>query len=180
MVDQQLFNWFHAFAGVNRILDLLAIFIAEYLGYLMIAVALYVIFTHKEWRIRYYNFLSVALTVLLARGFLAELIKVIYSRPRPFIALNFVPLAAGDVTLAFPSGHASFYFALASAIYFLSPRWGIRLGIGALVMGMARVFIGVHWPLDIVGGALIGWVSAQVIRNVLPPLVVSDESHATP
>lgn len=70
---------------------------------------------------------------------------------RPLMQLN---------DYGFPSGHASFYSALAVSLFFINRRAGIFAGILALVIGAARVLAGVHTPLDILGGFILGTLIA--------------------
>ncbi len=56
----------------------------------------------------------------------------------------------------FPSGHAAVFAALAVALFFISRRAGALAGVAALVIGAARVLSGVHTPLDVLGGFLLG------------------------
>jgi len=63
----------------------------------------------------------------------------------------------------FPSGHASFYAALATAIFFINKKAGIVLGIIALLVGAGRILVGVHTPLDVIGGFLLGTSFSAII-----------------
>ncbi len=69
---------------------------------------------------------------------------------------------------AFPSGHAAIFFALAAVAYLINRRWGIYLFIGAVINALARVAVGVHWPIDVVGGAFLGIVVVLVLQRLLP------------
>ncbi len=165
MLDEYFFNLIHGLAGKSRVLDLLGIFLADYLGYLLILTALYLIFSQKDWRIRCQFFLFTVLTIIFSRGLLTELIRYFYHRPRPFLVLDFIPLVNHDAASAFPSGHAAFYFALAAAVFYLLGRsWGWRFIVGALLIGIARVYAGVHWPLDIVGGLLVALSGLFIVK----------------
>ena len=116
---------------------------------------------------RFYYFALTVVSLILSRGLIAETIRFFYYRPRPFEALNFIPLINQDTVAAFPSGHAAFYFALTFAIFYVSRRWFYWFLAGAVLMGLARAFIGVHWPLDILAGALIGLFSIFMVKYTL-------------
>lgn len=67
----------------------------------------------------------------------------------------------------FPSGHASVYAALAASLYFVNHKAGIVAGVAALIIGLGRVLAGVHTPLDIFGGYLLGCsISALIAFTV--------------
>ena len=69
---------------------------------------------------------------------------------------------------SFPSGHASAAFACATVIYWASPRAGIPAFVLAALVAWSRVYVGVHWPSDVLGGYLLGalwlWLSITVYR----------------
>ncbi len=167
MFDQQLFLLIHNLAGKSRLLDFLGIFLADYFGYLLVLTAVVIIAMESDWRKRFANFSVLALSLIISRGIITEIIRAIYYRPRPFLALNFEPLVAEINHGAFPSGHAAFYFALAGVIWLLDKKWGWRFLIAASLMGLARVFVGVHWPLDIIGGAIVGIASVWAVNKYL-------------
>ncbi len=63
---------------------------------------------------------------------------------------------------AFPSGHTATIFAWAGvlALGFKNGWLGVGLLLIAVAVGLSRIMVGVHWPLDVLGGALLGWMSA--------------------
>lgn len=163
-----LFNALHDLAGQSKFLDLLGIFLADYLGYFLIVALVILLFFEKNWRERFYNFSLLILSFLLSWGLITEIIHFIYNRPRPFLALNFSPLINHAASPSFPSGHAAAFFAIAFAVYFINKRWSIWFLVAAVIMGLARIFVGVHWPLDIIGGAVAGFISVFVVKIMLP------------
>ena len=163
--DLYFFNLIHAFSGQSRFLDFIGVFLADYLGYFLMAAAVYLLFKIKE---KFYFFSLTALAVLLARGLIVDIIRLIYERQRPFVSLDFAPLISQVPIASFPSGHATFFFAIAFAMWFFNRIWSYWFLAGACLMGLARVFVGVHWPSDILAGALVGFLSVLVIKWILP------------
>ncbi len=110
------------------------------------------------------------LYALLAGG-LGKLIEMVFDYsmyfPRPFAVLGenpLVPMGAGDSS--FPSGHASFLFAMAFFVFWYYRRLGWVLIILSALVGAARIYAGVHWPLDILGGACVGILAAAITRRL--------------
>jgi undecaprenyl-diphosphatase len=111
----------------------------------------------------------VAVFVALAAGFA---VGHVYSDSRPFVSDPGTRLLISHAAdNGFPSDHAVVSFAVAGALF--SWRWtaGLAVAIGALLIGIARIFVGVHWPLDIVAGAVIGILAGAVITRALPMLM---------
>lgn len=90
---------------------------------------------------------------------LTQAIKYSVARPRPALWLSLRP----EHTLSFPSGHAMDTAALAAALFFALPRhrraWALA-PLFALGVGWARLYLGVHYPSDVLAGwsAAVGWV----------------------
>jgi undecaprenyl-diphosphatase len=97
-------------------------------------------------------------------------IKEAVGRPRPFVAdAEPAPLLLGVVGDSFPSGHAATSFAGAAMLMrYLAGRWLVLFGLAAAI-GFSRVYVGVHYPSDVVGGALLGLLAAAVV-TALPRL----------
>lgn len=168
--NQSLFLIIHGWSGRYAILDGLGIFLAEYMPYLLVLG--FLIFAYYQggrkggWRRKLYVFCEGALAVILARGIVTEFIRLFYHHARPFSFYNFTPLIS-EAGWSFPSGHAAWFFALAMTIWYFNRKWGIWYFVLATIMGIARIYVGVHWPLDIVGGAIVGVASAIFVHWLL-------------
>jgi len=170
---------FQAISGLSRrywLFDYIVIFTAEYLGYFLILAALFFILKEKKWRDKIYFFSLISLSLILSRGIIAEIIKFFSNRQRPFALLNIQPLIEkGDINMSFPSGHASFYFALAFAIlfFYFAKEKNFKNKIGfwflgfAFLIGFSRIFAGIHWPSDILVGAMVGITSSFLVKKIL-------------
>lgn len=142
-------------------LDTLAIFFAKYFGYILIFLLLLFLIKNfkKYWQIVTLSFLS----AILARFIIVDIVRWFFDRPRPFVE-NHVNLLLDRVNQsAFPSGHAAFFFAIAMVIYLYNKKAGLLFFIASLLITIARVFTGVHWPLDILAGVIIGILSAFLV-----------------
>src|SRR5581483_7506750 len=98
------------------LLDAAGIFLANYLPYLLGAGFLLLVFREKGWRRRFYRFAEGSLAIVLSRGLVTEVIRILYNLPRPFDALGFTPLIP-ESGPSFPSGHMTFFFALAMTVW---------------------------------------------------------------
>jgi undecaprenyl-diphosphatase len=123
-------------------------------------------FFKKELRVR-------AVLVVFS-GFVSFLacigVRLFISRARPS-ALPFAhPLEPIYGMTSFPSGHASTSFGAAFMLFFLCKNtpyrgWGWFALLWALLVGVSRIYIGVHFPSDILGGALLGWLVAKILYS---------------
>ena len=108
-------------------------------------------------------------------------IKPLFARPRPWLVIQgFVNLVEEKDPNSFPSGHTNAAFAFALALCMTAPkRWmKITAVCLAVVMGLSRLYVGVHFPSDVLAGALIGslcglagaWVVKTVWERLEPRL----------
>ena len=93
-------------------------------------------------------------------------LKFATDRPRPYVAFREQePLLETPLDLSLPSGHAATSFAGATMLAFLlGRRWAAVLLVLALLVASSRVYVGVHYPLDVAAGALIGVGVTLVLR----------------
>jgi len=105
---------------------------------------------------------------------LAEILKLIVRRPRPFDAIANAPgalpapetIVAHPSSFSFPSGDAALAMGAAVAFASVSPRYRIPLLLLGVAAALARVVVGVHYPLDVVAGAVLGVVTALLLLAV--------------
>ena len=83
---------------------------------------------------------------------------LVYADPRPLVG---VPHSG-----AFPSGHAASAFAAATVIAWASRRLAIPAYVLAALVAWSRVYVGVHWPLDVIGGAALGTLVAIALLKL--------------
>lgn len=132
------------------------------MAYVLVAIFLILVFfslysKREKLEILIVTGLSCAITGYV----LVPLIRFFYHHPRPFMVLQVHQLIT-ETAWSFPSRHAAFFFAMATAVYLYNKKWGIGFFVAASLIAVSRVVAGVHYPSDIVGGALLGIIVAYV------------------
>lgn len=163
-MDYLIFQKINSFAGKSVCFDSFVIFFAEYLGYVLIAILF--LFLIKDSRKYWQMVLKSFSAAVLARFVITELIRFFYSRPRPFVLYNVNLLLTHPTIGSFPSGHAAFYFGLSSVVYFYNKKAGTLFLVASFLISLSRVFVGIHWPSDVLVGAAIGVVSGWLIFKI--------------
>jgi undecaprenyl-diphosphatase len=112
-------------------------------------------------------FMYVVLGSLLA-DLLSLVIRYAIGRDRPPIDYpDPVPLVRLPDNPSFPSGHAATSFAAAALLAWLTPLPKVPLFVLAGLIAFSRVYVGVHYPLDAIGGALLGLAVATALRRLV-------------
>lgn len=175
-LDLRLLHALNGIAGRVTAIDTIFIFGAKYLIYVMaVLMAAHVAVSWKttDFEGRLQDFVRAC--VAGALGFIGEqLIGLLWFRPRPFVALTDVVklIEKSPLEKSFPSGHATASFAIAFAIFLYARRWGWLLIMLAAFVGVSRVVVGVHYPSDVLGGALLGYLvalAAAPVKKALGP-----------
>lgn len=133
-----------------------------------IAVCIIVPALFKRWRLAWRFFVTVGGT-----GVVMELAKIIAKEPRPYVLLHgHLHQRAIETGLnSFPSGHEAVATAMALTLWLILPRaWRWLSVFWILIVGVSRLYLGVHAPVDIIGGFAIGLMAVCVVRLLPPPL----------
>jgi undecaprenyl-diphosphatase len=114
---------------------------------------------------------------------LATLVKALVDRQRPYEVIPEAdPLLRWDVAGSFPSGHAATSVAGAVVLAYLLGRWGAWLGLLAAAVAFSRVYVGVHYPLDVLAGAVlgagVGLLAIALVRRLRPTSATPPRSGA--
>ncbi len=165
-LNEKIFHFLYYLLGPTSYVSGATIFFAEWFPFIVAGTALvYELFVRDDgdtFRSLVRIFLPPSLVY-----FSTEMFKVFYAYPRPFAALEIPPsITVSDPFGSFPSSHTSFFAALAVTMYFCNPKIGKWFFVCAIVIGIARVGAGVHWPVDILGGLIWGIILGFVIEKI--------------
>lgn len=163
-IDEALVLWLNGFVGRSALVDaLMEALVSDYLVPVLGSLVLLGLwFTGSSDVERYRNQL-VTLTGGIAVGFanaLVTIANVWTFRDRPFVDLDINLHFYAPTDSSFPANPASVGFAIATVVWVRHRRLGTALYVLAALWGLARVYAGVHYPTDILGGAVIGAIAA--------------------
>lgn len=170
--DEELFQWINGFVGRWELLDrAMKLLASDFLMPVAIAVAAFSMWfagRSSEERLRnQMGFLYAIIGAAFANLFVRALANHV-DRARPFAALDDVEVlfyAPSDPTV--PSNGAAFVFAMAAGVWLTNRRMGVALGVGALLFSFSRVYVGMHYPFDVVAGAAFGALTTYFVARLL-------------
>lgn len=169
--DEAALAWVSEHPFFRRIDGLLVL--STYLGdgYIWGLLALYLILFGTPYDHR--NVL-ISLAVLMVEITVFRLFKALFARPRPALAEHAQTsrMLALDIH-SFPSGHATIAFGIAYLIAFFYPAWPNVL-LSYLVAGLialSRVYLKEHYPMDVIGGAILGTLVSYVLAPLFCALI---------
>ncbi len=171
LLDKELLLWLNSFTGHNiwfdRVVDALA---SKALPYLFVLALIFLFFypqlkkmpaLYERRRMVVWAFIC----GIVSRLIFTPIIRFVLPRTRAYEYLSVHLVGPFDFANSFPSGHAAFFFAVAFMVYYFDKKLGYIFLGGALLMGLARVVAGIHFPLDIIAGALLGWATVLILKH---------------
>ena len=148
----------------SQVLDSVMIFITNYVIFLTILLTFILAIKGKvsEKKALLLIILGIPISILLIKG-----IHIFISEPRPFVTLHFLPLTDNNPDLSFPSRHATIMAVIAFAYSYFKSKWALLFLVLMILVGFSRIYVGVHYPLDILGGFITGIISLVIAKQIL-------------
>ena len=172
-MNNQIFYFFYSLAHRSVFSDNVIVFFAQTFPYVVIALAMMFLLLHHEifsseepfkaFKQKWKEIVLVFFSGIFA-WCLASVLKILVHSPRPFTVFHNVLPLLSETNFSFPSGHATFYMALATALFFSHKKIGYLFMFFALLIGLARITAGIHFPVDILGGFVLGTLTAYFVR----------------
>jgi undecaprenyl-diphosphatase len=141
-------------------------FIAEYLVIMLVmGIVFYWFSGPKNNRIMV---ICGSFTFLLAE-IVGKLAGKLYSNNQPFAELeNVNKLMGHEIDNSFPSDHTILFFAFCISFYLFKRKTGLLWVIAAFLVGFSRIWVGVHYPADVIAGAVISIIAALFVYRAVP------------
>ncbi len=172
-MNNQIFFFFYNLAHRSEFFDNFVVFIAHTFPYIVILLAGIFLLVHhdvlpsknpfKIFAQRWKEIVLVFFSGIFA-WCISQILKLLIHTSRPVVEFQNVVSLIQKNDFSFPSGHATFYMALAFAIFFSHKKAGYVFIFFALLIGIARIVAGVHFPIDILGGFILGILTAYLVR----------------
>lgn len=149
----------------NPFLDKIMSFITKLgdMGAVWILISVYVIVIMKEQRIGLEMLSALAITTLIGEG----IIKHIFQRQRPCRAIPMEKmLIKKPLSYSFPSGHTASSFAVMTVMVYYFKSTALIWVLLAVLIGISRIYVHVHYPTDVAVGAILGYSCAKLILYI--------------
>ncbi len=157
-----LFDLINGWAGKSILADTLGIFFASWAIWCLVLLLVLVCWRKKDLKDKFVKIIEVIFVMALVYA-INFIVGYIFFEPRPFIEqpVNLL-IAVPVLTKSFPSDHAALAFVLAVFLFKLNKKlwWSFII---AVIIALARVFVGVHYPHDVLAGAVIGLLVSYLI-----------------
>ena len=175
-MDESLVLWLNGFVGRSTLLDgLMEALVSDYLAPVLGSLVLLGLwFSGSLDADRYRNQLTTlvgGISVGFANAQIA-IVNALMFRDRPFVDLDIDLHFYAPTDSSFPANAAGVGFAIATAVFMRNRRLGMALYALAGLWGLARVYAGVHYPSDILAGAVIGVIAAVLATGLVRLLAV--------
>jgi undecaprenyl-diphosphatase len=158
-MDYRLFRAINLLSGRSAPIDWLMIFLSKKIRYVFIFVLIFMWFRNENYR-------KVSWNAIMSSGIslvLHTLIKIFYFKPRPFIKRRVGILIPSKIDSSFPSKHTLLAFAVSTSILLYDRVLGSIMWVLSVLTGFSRIWLGHHYPSDIIGSALIATMTSMMV-----------------
>ncbi|MGN5455797.1 MAG: undecaprenyl-diphosphatase [Candidatus Kurthia intestinigallinarum] len=172
-MNDVIFQWINTWAGKNPVLDFSMVFLSTSLPIIAVVLMLWLWFIPNKTMRKHRQHTAIYATCATAISLLLNIvIHTLYYHPRPFVTHHVHQLVAHTIDSSFVSDHAIVAFSIA-LIFVLrkeAGRWLIF--IWAVLVGISRIYVGVHYPLDIIGAFGVASVVAIIVTAYFEPFAI--------
>lgn len=166
-MNESIFSYISHFAEGHQVIASLAPFFADTLPIILVVcfVVFLLVHNHEEEGKGLHSVVTLFSAAGVGFGF-SEFLKTTFSTPRPFVTLDITPLvSSAGAYSSFPSGHVLFFATIATVMWFYHKGVSVLLFLSAILIGLARIAAGIHWPFDVLGGLIIGVVIGVIVHH---------------
>ncbi|WP_256757863.1 undecaprenyl-diphosphatase [Cohnella sp. WQ 127256] len=163
-MNNSLFHFLNHFAGhYDWIDDLMEVF-AQDIVWIMLAIIACLWFTGKEGnqKLAFYSLNAAVVALFIA----SIIISPRVNHARPFVEHQVMQLIPHAPDASFPSDHATLAFTLAFSVLFVRRKLGLGMLCLAIITGISRVYVGVHYPGDIAGAIVLSFFISYIIYKL--------------
>ena len=164
-MNYEIFQAINQLAGNHLLMDPFMVFVTEKALIIFALVLLSMWFFGNEknkYTVVYATFTGVLGLVI------NFIIGQIYFEPRPFVTHSVNMLIPHAVNASFPSDHTTGAFALALGILLWNRKIGIATVLFAALTGLSRIYVGHHYPFDVLGSIIVGIVASLLVYKLSP------------
>lgn len=165
-MNNEIFQKINNLAGHSALLDKTMVFLTDSIAYIAIFILLALWFRNgKEKRVavfKQYTAIYAVLSTLMGLAINA-IIHSVYYHPRPFVTYHVHQLVPHGPDSSFVSDHSVLVFAIAFTLLLRSDSLKRIVLSWAILIGITRIYIGVHYPLDVVGGAALSFMTSFIV-----------------
>ncbi len=161
-MDYRVFKWINQLSGRCSPIDSFMILLSNKVRYVFIFVLIFMWFKNKPYK-------KVACNALVSAAIafvINPLVKLFYFKPRPFIKRRVGILIPAKADSSFPSKHTLLVFAISSTIFLYQRSLGLIMSILSALTGFSRIWVGHHYPSDIIGSALIAAITSILYNKM--------------
>lgn len=162
-MNMELFRLINNLAHKNMLLDKTMLFFSQYVPYMFMAVTIIVFvlgIKQKKCEYREIAFSTVVITVI--NLMINLIIRSIFHVDRPFVHNEVNLLLPHDSASSFPSNHATGTMSIALGLGKYNRILGIIMTILSIIVGFSRVYVGDHYPMDVIGAYIIVYATSYI------------------